>query len=216
MIARALRFAALAVVLVLAGSAAAFGWRIVAPVHAIAPPDGPCTEIGLVSNGYHTDLVIPVAMLEADHPLRTLYPPARTLTIGWGDRDAYRFSPERPWLNVMALIPPSPSVLHVAADVRRDVIPLPLSAEGVRGLSGYLRRAVRVGADGRAIYVSEGYHPGRSAFIEGRDEFHVFRLCNHWTAGALKAGGLRVSTLGAWSAASVTRQVGAGARCPAR
>lgn len=199
---------------VLAVSAALLAWRGVAPAPEIPPPDGPCVEIMVASNGFHTDLVFPAAVLPRDHPLRRLYPEARLFSVGWGDREAYRTGSEQPWRHVEALFP-GPSVLHVAADPGWRGAPAAISESGAAALSAYLRAALEPNAAGEAAVVSEGLVPGRSAFVAARESFHAFNLCNHWTARALRAAGLPVSDLGAWLAEGVLRQLRHAPRCPA-
>ena len=189
------------------------GWRMVAPVRA-APRPEPCAEIEVETNGWHTNLLIPAALLPVGHPLRRLFPHAQILAVGWGDRDAYRTGAQQPWRHALALIPPRPSVLHVAADPGWKGRRVAVAESGVRGLSAYLESATRLNAEGAAIVVSQGQVPGRSVFVEGREAFHIFNVCNQWTARALKAAGLPVSDLGAWTSQSVMRQISAAPVCP--
>jgi hypothetical protein len=207
------RAAGLMLALTLVLSLAALGWRMVAPIRAAPTPVGPCTEIGLDTNGWHTDIVFPAGILPPDHPFRRLYPEARRFSVGWGDRDAYRFADKRPWLNLMAIIPPSPTILHVAADAPATGPFVAISQEGARGLVAHIDRTLRLDAAGRLILVGPGYSRD-SVFVESGDQFHLFRLCNQWIAEGLKAAGLPVSPLGAWTAQSVARQISRGPRCP--
>jgi len=211
-----LRIAGMAFLAVLAFSAAALGWRMIAPIRVAALPNGQCTEVSLDTNGWHTDIVFPAAILSRDHPFRRLYPSARTFSVGWGDRDAYRFADKDPWLNLWAVVPPSPTLLHVSADSAPDALgggpSVAISRAGADGLAAFIDRSLSRDARGDAIVVGPGYQ-ARSVFVESPDEFHIFRLCNQWIAEALKAAGLPVSPLGAWTAGSVTRQVSRGPHC---
>ncbi|MBI1187507.1 MAG: DUF2459 domain-containing protein [Alphaproteobacteria bacterium] len=209
----AARAAGLAVLLTLVLSVAALGWRMAAPIRVAPTPVGPCTEIGLDTNGWHTDLVMPAAIFPEDHPFRRLYPDARRFSVGWGDRDAYRFADKDPWLNVAAIIPPSASAVHVSADAPATGPFVAISEDGARALVAHIDRTLRIDARGRLIRVDEGYRPD-SVFVESGAQFHVFRLCNQWVAEGLRAAGLPVSPLGAWTAASVVRQIRNGPRCP--
>jgi hypothetical protein len=192
------------------------GWRMVVPAPYVPTPAGPCREIAVETNGWHTNLVFDVALLPEEHPLRQLYPQATSLAVGWGDRDAYRTGAREPWRHAIALIPPRLSVLHVAADPGWDGRSVAITPAGVQGLSDYLARAARLDPEGRVMVVSPGQIGGRSAYIEGRDVFHVYNLCNHWTARALRAAGLSVSDVGAWTSESVLRQIERAPRCPAQ
>lgn len=181
---------------------------------------GDCFEVAVWSNGVHTSLSIPAEALPPDHPFRRLYPEARHLLIGWGDAAFYR-SDGTDWrLGLRALIPPSPSAVHVlASDTPAETWFTPTEAPrfgidraGAVELSRFLAQALETGADGAPKVLSEGQVPGASVFLAGREGFHAFNVCNHWTARALRAAGLDVR--GAWSAEAVKRQVRGLPRCP--
>lgn len=191
------------------------GFRLLLPAPEIAPPSGPCVEVMVASNGFHTDLIFPAAILPTDHPLRRLFPRARTLAVGWGDREAYRSGAQRPWLHLMTMIPPRPSVMHVAADTGWAGRRAAISARGAAQLALHLRDALTPTRGGDATIVSSGQIPGRSYFLAAREHFHIFNLCNHWTARTLNAAGLPVTDLGAWTADAVTHQIARAPTCAA-
>ena len=61
-----------------------------------------------------------MAALPADHPLRRLYPRSEMLLIGWGEQSFYYSDGTDLWLALDALMPPSPSVMHVGDDAETD------------------------------------------------------------------------------------------------
>ena len=77
---------------------------------------GDCVELHLYSNGYHSDIGAPAEIFPEDHPLRRLYPDARTFLVGWGDRAFYASDGSDILIGVDALIPPSPSAFHITYD----------------------------------------------------------------------------------------------------
>jgi uncharacterized protein (TIGR02117 family) len=189
-----------------------------------APSAGDCTLIELWSNGYHSDIALPVAMLPADHPLRRIYPNAREITIGWGDDAFYQSDGSNIWLGVRAIFP-DPSVMHVVNGWRNGAnylgptsrTPIAISGEGAAALSAYLADALELDANGAAIVVAPGkVSDGQSFFLRSGDWFHIFNVCNQWMANALRSAGLNVNARAAWMADGLTRQAEARAlhACP--
>lgn len=177
------------------------------PAPAVAPAAaGDCVVLHLWSNGYHADLGLPAEALPEDHPLRRLYPHARTLLIGWGERAFYSSDGADMLKALDAIIPPSPSVMHVVDGAESGAVYLGPTAErtfavsraGAARLAAYLSDALELDADGRAEVLTGGKVIGRSAFLRGRQNFHLFNVCNHWMARALRAAGLNINTRDKW------------------
>jgi uncharacterized protein (TIGR02117 family) len=167
------------------------------------------------SNGFHSDLGVPVSIFPADHPLRRLFPRATTLLIGWGDQAFYYSDGTNVMLGLDALIPPSPSVMHVAwnaPDASRylgpnDDTPVAVSREGAAALVAYYDRALVLDAQGAPIITTPGKLVGRSDFLRTRGSFHLFNVCNQWLARALRAAGVDVNARAAWLAGGLVSQV---------
>ncbi|MES1202109.1 MAG: DUF2459 domain-containing protein [Pseudomonadota bacterium] len=180
-------------------------WPLPAP--AVPPASASdCVVLHLWSNGYHSDLGIPADALPADHPLRVLFPHARTLLIGWGEDAFYHSDGSNLWLGLDAIVPPSPSVMHVVSGAEagaRYLGPtadetLAVSREGGASLGEYLRRALVLDGEGRVTIVSGGKVIGASYFLRTRENFHLFNVCNHWMARALRAAGLNINWRDKW------------------
>lgn len=196
------------------------------PAPDVAPASaGDCVLLHLWSNGYHSDLGAPAEIFAEDHPLRRLYPEAREFLIGWGDERFYYSDGSNLWLGVDALIPPSPSVMHVTYDAPQasrylgpnDDLAIAVSREGAARFVAYIDRALALGPDGDVIRTSDGKVVGRSSFLRARGHFHLFNVCNQWMARALRAAGIDVNARGAWLAGPLIRQARHKARteCPA-
>ena len=159
-----------------------------------------CIEIALWSNGYHTSLSIPADLLAADHPMRLAMPEAAFFLVGWGEERFYRQGPSL-WRGLDALIPPSPSVVHlIGADqpVERFFTPTrmqraALSPSQASGLAAFLAHEVVVDG-GRPVIVGDGHAGPQSMFLRARSPFHGLYVCNHWTAQALRVAGLQVGS----------------------
>jgi len=187
---------------------------IPAPNVAAASP-GDCVELHLYSNGYHSDIGAPAAIFPQDHPLRLLYPDAESFLIGWGDQRFYYSDGTDLWLGLDALIPPSPSVLHIAYNAGpssaylgpNDDTGVAVSRDGAARFVAYVDRYLVLDADGAPERTSSGKVIGRSSFLRSRGSFHLFNVCNQWMARALRAAGVDLNARAAWLAGPLIRQV---------
>jgi uncharacterized protein (TIGR02117 family) len=186
---------------------------IPAPRVAAPAPDD-CVELHLYSNGYHSDIAAPATIFPEDHPLRRLYPQAESFLIGWGDEAFYYSDGTNLWLGLDALIPPSPSVLHVAWNAPaasaylgpNDDLAIGVSAEGAQRFVAYVDHNLVLDHAGEPIQTSTGKVVGRSGFLRSRGSFHLFNVCNQWMARALRAAGVNVNARAAWLAGPLIRQ----------
>jgi hypothetical protein len=196
------------------------------PAPDVAPATrGNCVLLHMYSNGYHSDIGVPAEIFPEDHPLRRLFPGAQSLLIGWGDVKFYYSDGTNLWLGLDAIIPPSPSVLHVAWNAPGATAYLgpnydtdiAVSREGAARFVAYVDRALVLGADGNPVITTPGKVVGHSFFLRSRGNFHLFNVCNQWMARALRAAGVDVNARAAWLAGPLIRQVHHRARttCPA-
>lgn len=176
---------------------------------------GDCVTLHLYSNGYHSDIGAPAALFPAEHPLRRLYPDAQSFLIGWGDERFYQTDGTDWMLGLDALIPPSPSVLHIAYNAGpssaylgpNDEIDIAISHDGAAAFVAYLDQALVLDEAGAPVRVASGKVIGRSAFLRSRGSFHLFNVCNQWMARALRAAGIDVNARAAWLAGPLIEQV---------
>jgi len=176
---------------------------------------GDCVELHLFSNGYHSDLAAPADLFPLSHPLRRLYPDARQFLIGWGDEQFYYSDGTNLMLGLDAIIPPSPSVMHVAYDAPgaarylgpNDDTAIAVSREGAARFVAYVNRALVLDANGQVIVTHPGKVFGHSSFLRTRGSFHLFNVCNQWMARALRAAGIDVNARAAWLAGGLIHQV---------
>lgn len=186
------------------------------PAPNVAPPTpDDCVELHLYTNGFHTDIGAAAALFPDDHPLRRLYPDARQFLIGWGDDAFYHSDGTNLWLGIDALIPPSPSVMHVAYNAPfeaaylspTDQTGVAISRAGAQHFVAYVDRALVLDPSGEVTIVSPGKVIGRSSVLRTRGSFHLFNVCNQWMARALRAAGVDVNARAAWLAGGLLRQV---------
>jgi uncharacterized protein (TIGR02117 family) len=205
------------------GAAAALVALIVAAVLTARPadpalwpprPGEPHIEVFVVSHGWHSGLVLPLAAIEdvvarGDHPghaalfaLVQQFSGYRHLELGWGDEGFYRHVPDMGALTfglaMRALLHPgNSSVVHVVgvavpvmeAFPRADIVRIELTARGfLRMLAALEASFVREG-DAAAQPLGPGLY-GPSLFYRGTDTFHMFNVCNHWVARLLAMAGV--------------------------
>ncbi len=171
------------------------------------PPDG--ITIYVVTNGYHSGLIVPVSASGEDLSLiirPTDLPNPKLagnwLLLGWGDRDFYLNTPTLADVKVStalsALIGSGQTLVHVdhlqSPDDVDDPRPVSLTPNAYRKLLGFIRASIIIDADGHATAIA-GY--GESdVFYNARGPYSLFNTCNNWTSNALAAAGVRTS---AWS-----------------
>lgn len=177
---------------------AALGALLLAPALAFAA--GPAHRVWVVSNGWHSGIVL----ARADVPENVIpeiadFPQARFFEFGWGDAEFYPAREAGAWLALRAAFP-GPAVMHVAglsdypARIWPNVtiLPFAVSAEALSRLLAFLRDSFNRAGAGRAVVMARGIYPF-SLFYPATGRFHVFNNCNSWTAQALTALGIGAS-----------------------
>ena len=162
-------------------------------------PDGEI-EIGVVSNGWHTSLVLPVFAAGVDWsaiaPAPRLGPYTHVL-LGWGDRDFYMntrtLSDLRPATAMGAIFSLGGSVFHVdrlsvGPGGFRDAVRLRLTPERYRALAVRVQASL---APGPTLHPGRGYGPSDD-FYDAVGRYSFAYTCNEWTADALRAAGVSV------------------------
>lgn len=171
-----------------------------------AAPGAPAVELHLLDNGFHTDLAVPRAALEARpgplaEAVRAL-PPGDWILIGWGDAKFYvDQSPMegrlpdglraffRPGNASVIMLDPAqgdPRALF-GEDGRRS---FRLAPAGFEALAAHIEASLDLSSGGPRIAAARAGDDAR--FFASRETFSIGHLCNHWTAGVLNAGGLPV------------------------
>lgn len=173
------------------------------------PPPATATdtvEVHILDNGFHTDLAVPRAALEArTGPLavavRSL-PPGDWVRIGWGDARFYvdqRPIGDRIPDGLRAFLRPGNASVLMLSPARRDprdwiaadrLRSIRLSAAGFTAMADHIEASLAL-MDGEARLAAA--RPGDDArFFASHEPFWIGRLCNHWSAGVLNAAGLPV------------------------
>lgn len=143
-----------------------------------------------------------IAIATADWPNRDWsvlanFPQARYLEFGWGDAAYYQAPDPSLGVTIAAVFWPTPTVM--------EVIPWQIVAEGVVDTETVALRvsdaelqAIAKSIDDSFVQpisaTGSGYDApsGRALFYHARGKFHMFRMCNRWTAERLQLAGCSV------------------------
>jgi hypothetical protein len=196
-------------------------WTWTRPGADVPPASGEAVTIHVLNNGFHTDLAVPRAALEAGGgPLAEAsrsVGPGDWILIGWGDAtffvdttpmegrllDGARafFRPGNP--SVVMLDPETgdPS-RRFPAERRRT---LTLSSQAFDGLRDRVEGSL-VLTDGQPR-LSTAREGAGAHFFASHEQFWIGYLCNAWTARVLNAAGLDIRPLRAVTAGEVVATV---------
>lgn len=161
-------------------------------------------EASLLDNGFHTDLALPRAALEARggplaEAVRDL-PPGDWILIGWGDAKFYvdqsPISDRLPDGARAFFRPGNPSVVMLdpaqrdprqmfAEDGRRD---FRLSPDAFEAMAARIETSLDLSTGRPRLAAARAGDDAR--FFASREHFWIGHLCNHWTASVLNAGGM--------------------------
>lgn len=163
-------------------------------------PPAQGVTIYVADNGIHTDLVLPTRdfadLVRPEHFADPRQAGQPMLMFGWGDRDFYlntpRWSDVNPIRVLAALVGAGETVLHVTAS------PVPGVGPKLRAVRLRPEEYARLVAYVRGTFAGPpvpGYG-GRDAFYAARGGYSALGTCNEWSAGGLRAAGVR---MGAWT-----------------
>lgn len=189
----------------LLGAVALYG---VAAVVLSAIPVGERSQSGpnkieafILSNGVHTDLVVPVRTEQMDWSQYVRYTdtPAADSSMqfvgfGWGDKGFYLNTPTwaelKPSTAIRAMFWLSTTAMHVTFHHRPEEGPecarIYLTREEYGRLIDFIKTSFRPGTQGEAQHI-RGHSYGRhDAFYEAERTYNLFYTCNSWANDGLK------------------------------
>lgn len=162
-------------------------------------------NVYLISNGVHTDLILPIAAQGLDWrpllPRRDFAAPdpsAQWLAFGMGERRVYLETPR--WRDiragtVLAALAGGSRVVHVewVADPAWNARAIRLRPEEYRRLWSAIRSSFMVDAKGRPQRIDHPGYGADDAFYQGTGRASAFNTCNIWAADRLRLAGVRTS-----------------------
>lgn len=154
----------------------------------------------LLAHDWHAGIIVRKADIpESVWPQHQEIKDVEYLEVGWGDADFYQEREPHLGLALKALLLPTASVLHVAG--RREltdyfpnkgIVELTVDDQDFAELCRYIERSYALDERGLPQPLGEGLY-GTSRFYRARNNYHLCRTCNVWTAKALQAAGLQIN-----------------------
>jgi uncharacterized protein (TIGR02117 family) len=173
----------------------------------------------VVRRGHHTGLALAVTdWPNRDWPVLASFPQARYLEFGWGDADYYQTPDPTSGMTIAAIFWPTPTVMEVVP-WRQDIAAGVADSETVAlHVSDAELQAIARSIDASFVQpisaTGKGYDTasGRARFYNANGKFHLFRMCNRWTAERLQLAGCSVR---APLIMTATQSITAAERCAA-
>ena len=165
-------------------------------------------EIYLLTNGVHTDLVLPIRngykdwseVIPFEHTI-SKDSLMRYIAFGWGDKQFYLETPT--WSDLKfstafnALFFLSTSAMHVTfykhLSEDEDCIKVNITAEQYKRLVQYIGDSFQRNNNLEFIPIKNLRYGSDDCFFEANGTFNLFYTCNTWTNEGLKHSGLRAS-----------------------
>jgi uncharacterized protein (TIGR02117 family) len=167
---------------------------------------GNCYTVYILSNGVHTDIVVPVTSDVMDW--KDFADPKLTKSgdstytwvgFGWGDKGFYLDTPEWSDLKVStaltAMFYLGTSAMHVTFhhELKESELckKVSISKQQYEEMILYIKDGFMKSSDENFQLIPNASYGQRDLFFEGSGAYSLFYTCNTWANGCLKAGGLK-------------------------
>lgn len=165
-------------------------------------------EIFILSNGVHTDIVVPIKSKYKDWSKEIRFQHTKSkdslvnyLAFGWGDKGFYLNTPE--WSDLKAstafnaAFGLGSSAMHTtfyrsmkeAADCKK----IKISVEEYQKLITYISESFKLGSNKNIQWISGYTYGNNDAFYEANGSYNLFYTCNTWANNALKSANQKAS-----------------------
>lgn len=173
------------------------------PVNSDRTHDAAEIPVYIMTNGVHTDIVVPVKNAIVDWTREIRFGHTRSqdsianyIAFGWGDKGFYLDTPE--WSDLKAstafkaISGLGSSAMHTTFYRKikegNDCRKLLLTQAEYQQLTAYIAGSFKRNSDGKLQWIT-GYSYGKNdAFYEAKGVYNLFYTCNTWANNALKAG----------------------------
>lgn len=159
-------------------------------------------DIYLISNGFHSDIVVPIKSDQMDWSEIIKYEHTlsndssfKYIAFGWGDRKFYLETPTWSHLKYdvafQALFFLNRSAIH--ATFFKDMfesescIKISISSQNYRKLVKYIISELMYNENGKVLQIKNLQYDENDAFYESKGSFTLFYTCNTWVNDALKS-----------------------------
>ncbi|MES2574968.1 MAG: TIGR02117 family protein [Bacteroidota bacterium] len=165
-------------------------------------------EIFILSNGVHTDIVVPIKNEFKDWSKEILFKQTKSkdslvnyLAFGWGDKGFYLNTPE--WSDLKAstalnaAFGLSTSAMHTTFYKKMkqgiDCKKIKISAEEYQKLVSYISESFSYDTAKNVQWISGNSYGNSDAFYEAKGSYNLFYTCNTWANNALKIANQKAS-----------------------
>lgn len=165
--------------------------------------------IYIVTNGVHTDIVVPSISTQIDWT--SLVKPSHTaeatsqypyLAMGWGDKGFYLDTPT--WADLKfstafnAASGLSTSAIHTNyykhLEENENCIKINISIEQYGRLVKYIKNSFEINEDGTfQLIETDSNYTTTDAFYEAKGSYSIFKTCNSWANTGLKEAGQKAA-----------------------
>lgn len=172
--------------------------------NAAQPPDG--VPIYILSNGVHTDLVLPLRSPQKDWTTELSFAQTpsqdtamRYVAFGWGDKGFYLNTPT--WADLKAstafkaMFALSTTAMHVTYHARMDTSDhcrrVLVDRAAFTKLIAYIDASFQRDGGGAVEWIPGHAYERNDAFYEAVGTYNLFFTCNTWANAGLKHSGLK-------------------------
>ncbi len=165
-------------------------------------------EIFILSNGVHTDIVVPIKNEFKDWSKEIRFQQTKSkdslvnyLAFGWGDKGFYLNTPE--WSDLKAstafnaAFGLSSSAMHTTfyKRMKEDASckKIRISSEEYQKLITYISESFKLNSAKNVQWISGNSYGNRDAFYEANGSYNLFFTCNTWANNALKTANQKAS-----------------------
>jgi uncharacterized protein (TIGR02117 family) len=159
-------------------------------------------SIYIMTNGVHTDLVLPIKNESKDWSRQILFENTKAkdsttsfLAFGWGDKGFYLDTPE--WSDLKASTAFNAafglgnSAMHTtfykSVTESKSCVRIDISKENYQKLATYIEAGFQYDASQNPIFIKANTYGKNDSFYEANGKYNLFQTCNSWANSALKA-----------------------------
>lgn len=149
-------------------------------------------EVYAASNGVHTDVIIPIELLDDSFKSLEYKINPKYIGFGWGDKGFYLHTPTWEDLSfsiaVSAIFLESPTAMHVTEypETKNDWKKVEIDNFQLKDLLNFIQDSFRLNSERRFMKITSYSYGNNDTFYEAKGSYSCLRTCNTWTNEAMK------------------------------